>query len=212
LQQVRPPRGHSPIEREIDSKQPRDSAAANVLRARRGDRDAEEWIAHRAYTAGLRLATFSLGDPTLAQDVAQEVALRVLTKLPKLRDADRFDAWTYRICGREIKRAAKRRRQAVGEYGVASEPQGDPDFPENLGARDWLSRALPELSDRQRLVLGLRYVYDLDDEEIAAAIGARRGTVRSLASRGPAELRRLAAAEEGAAAMQSNQRGMEAAR
>ncbi len=129
-----------------------------------------------------------------------------------MRDADRFDAWTYRICGREIKRAAKRqRRQAVGEYGVASEPQRDPDFPENLGARDWLSRVLPKLSDRQRLVLGLRYVYDLDDEEIATAIGARRGTVRSLASRGLAELRRLAA-EEGAAAMQSNQREMEAAR
>lgn len=145
--------------------------------------------------------------------MAQEVALRVLTKLPKLRDANRFDAWTYRICAGEIKRAAKRqRRQAVGDYGVASESQGYPDFPENLGARDWLSRALPELSDRQRLVLGLRYVYDLDDEEIAAAIGARRGTVRSLASRGLAELRKRAEAEESAVEMQSNPRRMEAAR
>jgi hypothetical protein len=44
----------------------RDAVTARIFRANRGDRDAREWIASRAYTAGLRLATFSLGDPTLA--------------------------------------------------------------------------------------------------------------------------------------------------
>lgn len=160
----------------------------------KGDRDAEEWIADRAYTAGLRLATFSLGDPALAQDVAQEVAIRVLAGLPGLRDAERFDGWTYRICAREIKRAArKRRRLETHEDGaIVAEVEVDAGFPERLGERDWLTRALAELSDRQRLVLGLRYVYDLDDEEIAAAIGARRGTVRSLASRAVMGLRKRA--------------------
>lgn len=156
-----------------------------MLRALRDDRDAEEWIAERACTVGLRLATFSLGDRTLAQDVAQEVAIRVLAGLPKLRDAERFDAWTYRICAREIKRAARKRRrlETHEDTVVTADVEVGAGFVEQLGQRDWLTRALAELSDRQRLVLGLRYVYDLDDAEIAAAIGARRGTVRSLASR-----------------------------
>lgn len=154
-------------------------------------------IARRAYTTGLRLATFSLGDQTLAQDVAQEVVIRVLAGLAKLRDPERFDAWTYRICAREIKRAAKRRQRLEGrEDDIATaEVDADPGFSESLGDRDWLTRALAELSERQRLVLGLRYVYDLDDKEIAAAIGARRGTVRSLASRGIARLRKRAERE-----------------
>lgn len=174
-----------------------DVVGARVLAALRGEKDAEEWIAHRAYTAGLRLATFSLSDPSLAQDVAQEVAIRVLAGLPKLRDADRFDAWTYRISAREIKRAAKnRQRQESREDDVqAVDVAHSPSFPDSLGERDWLTRALAELSQRQRLVLGLRYVFGLDDEEIGKAIGARRGTVRSLASRGIANLRRRAESE-----------------
>ncbi|HWJ43547.1 MAG TPA: RNA polymerase sigma factor, partial [Solirubrobacterales bacterium] len=176
----------------------KDEVAAQVLRASRGDSGAREWIAGRAYTAGLRLATFSLGDPNLAQDVGQEVAIRVLRGLAKLRDADRFDAWTYRICAGEIKRAAKKRqRHDWHPYdAVERELQVEATFPQSLGERDWLIRALARLSDRQRLVLGLHYVYGLDDREIATAIRSRRGTVRSLLSRALARLREQAEAEE----------------
>lgn len=177
----------------------RDAITARVFRANRGDLEAREWIAERAYTAGLRLATFSLGDPSLAQDVGQEVAIRVLRGLPKLRDAGRFDAWTYRICAGEIKRAAKKRqRHDWHPYeDVEHELQVEATFPQSLSERDWLIGALAQLSERQRLVLGLHYVYGLDDKEIAAAIKARRGTVRSLLSRALARLRDLAEAEEG---------------
>jgi RNA polymerase sigma-70 factor (ECF subfamily) len=177
---------------------PRDEVAAQVLVALRGDAEAKEWVAERAYTAGLRLATFSLGDPSLAQDVGQEVAIRVLRGLPKLRDADRFDAWTYRICASEIKRTAKKRqRHDWHPYeAVEHELQVEATFPQSLGERDWLVRALAQLSERQRLVLGLHYVYGLNDKEISAAIRARRGTVRSLLSRALARLREQAEMEE----------------
>jgi RNA polymerase sigma-70 factor, ECF subfamily len=174
----------------------RNEVADQVRRALGGDGAAEEWLARRSYEAGLRLATFSLGDRELGQDVGQEVAIRVLRALPRLRDPESFDAWTYRICATEIKRAArKRKRQEWHAYGEAgSELREDPLFEQRLGERDWLVRGLAELSDRQRIVVGLRYVHDLDDREIAAAIGARRGTVRSLLSRGLAQLRRHAEA------------------
>lgn len=175
-----------------------DMVTARVFRANRGDREAKEWIANRAYTAGLRLATFSLGDPNLAQDVGQEVAIRVLRGLPKLRDAGRFDAWTYRISVAEIKRAAKKRKRHDWRpyEDVEHELQVEATFPQSLGERDWLIGALGQLSERQRLVLGLHYVYGLNDKEIATAIRARRGTARSLLSRGLARLRELAEAEE----------------
>ena len=175
-----------------------DMITARVFRAKRGDREAKEWIASRAYTAGLRLATFSLGDPNLAQDVGQEVAIRVLRGLPKLRDANRFDAWAYRISAGEIKRAAKKRKRHDWHpyEAVEHELQVESSFPQSFGERDWLVRALAHLSERQRLVLGLHYVYGLNDKEIAAAIRARRGTVRSLLSRGLARLREQAEAEE----------------
>jgi RNA polymerase sigma factor (sigma-70 family) len=72
------------------------------------------------------------------------------------------------------------------------------ELPERIGGRDvgvdvtnrdlvW--RLLATLPDRQRAALVMRFFDDLADEEIAAALGCRVGTVRSLVSRGLAALR-----------------------
>jgi RNA polymerase sigma factor (sigma-70 family) len=53
--------------------------------------------------------------------------------------------------------------------------------------------ALGELSERQRAVLVLRYYEGLADHEIAALLGCREATVRSLARRGLAAMRPLVA-------------------
>lgn len=54
---------------------------------------------------------------------------------------------------------------------------------------DDLERLLARLPERQRAALTLRYVHDLDDDRIAAAIGCRPGNVRALLSRGRTALR-----------------------
>jgi RNA polymerase sigma-70 factor (sigma-E family) len=55
--------------------------------------------------------------------------------------------------------------------------------------RDALWQALRRLPVRQRTVLVLRFYADAGDDDIAEALGCRRGTVRSLASRALAALR-----------------------
>ena len=62
-------------------------------------------------------------------------------------------------------------------------PGSDPADRDRSGGR------LRRLPVRQRTVLVLRFYDDATDEDIAAALGCRRGTVRSLASRGFAALR-----------------------
>ena len=49
----------------------------------------------------------------------------------------------------------------------------------------WCSR----LPSKQRTAIVLRYVADLPDDEIAAVLGCRRSTVRSLVARGLATIR-----------------------
>ncbi|MDT4914195.1 MAG: hypothetical protein QOC66_3323 [Pseudonocardiales bacterium] len=65
-------------------------------------------------------------------------------------------------------------------------PSVDRDDP---AQRDLLWQALRQLPARQRTVLVLRFYADASDSDIAAALGCRRGTVRSLASRALATLR-----------------------
>ena len=63
------------------------------------------------------------------------------------------------------------------------------------GARDELLAALAALGERDRAVIACRYLLDLSEAETAAALGCRRGTVKSRLSRALARLRDELAAE-----------------
>jgi RNA polymerase sigma-70 factor (ECF subfamily) len=56
-------------------------------------------------------------------------------------------------------------------------------------ANERLLAALLDLSERDRLVVTYRYLSELSEEETAAALGVRRGTVKSRLSRALARLR-----------------------
>ena len=76
----------------------------------------------------------------------------------------------------------------LGEGEEPYAPEG-PDREALLSARQALAAALAQLPPRQRLALALRYVHDLSDAEIAAALGCRVGTAHALLSRARAALR-----------------------
>lgn len=77
-----------------------------------------------------------------------------------------------------------RRRQIAAKHQVDPPP---PEAPSQLVEfRDVLLR----LPNRQRAVLVLRYVDNRDDEEIGEILRCRRATVRSLAARGLATIRK----------------------
>ncbi len=183
--------------------------AADVRRCHAGETEAAEALARRACTLALRTAAAILRSREEASDVAQDVAVDALGSLRNLRDPDAFDAWVHRITVRHALRALRRRggvRDAETPLALLSEdahpaaPEG-PDRDVMLTARYVLATALAELPPKQRLALALRYVHDLSDAEIAAALGCRPGSVHALLSRGRAALRRDAQLAELALAL-----------
>jgi RNA polymerase sigma-70 factor (ECF subfamily) len=174
------------------------SPAAEVRRLRGGDPEAAEALARRAMRLALPTAAALLESREEASDIAQDVAVDALRSLGNLRDPESFDAWVHKITVRHALRRLKRRRRArevetpLALLPEAAEPvvrQGsDPDA--LIAAREGLAAALSGLPARQRLALALRYVHDLSDAEIAAALGCREGTVHALLSRGRRTLRR----------------------
>ena len=167
-----------------------------VSRFRRGDPAAAEALAERAYRSTLRTAAAALGNRDDATDVAQEVTLEVLRGIRRLRDPERFDAWVHRIASRHtirVVRARRLRHRLEAPLGGLEEDR-EPRAPlgtnaDALAVREALRNALTGLPARQRVALALRYVHDLSDGEIAAALGCRLGTAESLLSRGRSLLR-----------------------
>jgi RNA polymerase sigma factor (sigma-70 family) len=173
------------------------SNADAVRRRRDGDPAASEELARNTTRLALRTAAALVESREEAADIAQEVAIDVLGSLDKLRDPEAFDAWVHRITVRQaLQRLKKRRRARAAETPLALLPDIDqPTAPEALdrdtvlAARGALAAALGELPPKQRLALALRYVHDLSDAEIAAALDCRAGTVHALLSRGRSALR-----------------------
>ena len=68
-----------------------------VIRARNGDEAAFASLMDAMVGDYQRIAFNILRDREMAEDATQQGLLQMWRKLPRLRDPDRFTAWSYRL-------------------------------------------------------------------------------------------------------------------
>jgi RNA polymerase sigma-70 factor (sigma-E family) len=137
----------------------------------------------------LRAAFLLTGDRTSAQDLAQEAAVRVVMQWRKVEKADSPQAYARKIM---LNVFLGGRRRAWNAEEPHSEPpaQATGSAPyESVDQRDALRRALVALPPRQRAAVVLRHWEDRSEAETATLLGCSVGNVKSLTSRGLAQLR-----------------------
>jgi RNA polymerase sigma-70 factor (ECF subfamily) len=125
------------------------------------------------------IARAILGDTDLAEDATQEALVRAWRDLPSLRDAERFDAWLYRLIVRACTDVARHRRRWRAEIAVLRTEPAESDRASELADRDQLERGLSRLNDTQRAILTLRFYVGLSTAETAAALDIPVGTAKS---------------------------------
>ncbi len=135
------------------------------------------------YLGARRLAHLLTGQPSVADDLAQEAMMRVRRHYDGLDNPTGYLRTTVVNVCRNWFRAQARERARVERMALNEVAYPRPEVVEDvLGAID-------ALSYRQRAVIVLRYWLDLSEAEIAEHLGCRRGTVKSLSSRALARLR-----------------------
>jgi RNA polymerase sigma-70 factor (sigma-E family) len=153
----------------------------------------EEFLAARLGPL-LRYATVVTCDPHLAQDVTQEVLIRVQARWTRISRLEAPEPYVRRMILNEFlswrRRGEARRTRSAGWTMVdrADIAQGDAEG--RVDDRDLLLRLLAALPPRQRAVIALRYYEDLSDDQIADLMHCRPVTVRTQASRALTTLRR----------------------
>ena len=138
----------------------------------------------------------SPGPSADAEDAVQEAFVKAYRSLRRFDEGRPFRPWLLAIVanearsrGRSAQRAASLADRAAA-FGVAA---GESESAEEsalarIGAGP-LTEALGALRPDEQEVLVCRFVLDLGEEETAAALGVRRGTVKSRTSRALARLR-----------------------
>lgn len=153
---------------------------ALVERARNGDRDAYEGLARASADRLYAIAWQITRDPDRADDAVQQALVAMWRDLPSLRDASRFDAWTYRLVTNACLQELRRRRRAgvvtLGPDGVLADAR---DFAATTALRDQLDRALATLTPEHRAVIVLRHLTGLSIDDLADVLAIPRGTVAS---------------------------------
>ncbi len=158
--------------------------------------DLDEALAALVVRSGdrlLRVGYQFTHDRAAAQDLVQGALLRVYGSVRRRGEApDDWYAYLRRAVVNEYVRT--RRLRSSSEVVTDTVPERPvADCPEDrIADRAQLWAALGALSPRQRAVLVLRYYEGLADGEIAALLGCREASVRSLASRGLAAMRQQA--------------------
>ena len=151
-----------------------------VEAARRGDREAYADLIRPRGDRLFALAQRILRDVDRTEDAVQDALVIAWRDLPGLRDADRFDAWLYRLVVRPCVREAVRMRLVVTNLLMLplDLPAPTDDFL-SFADRDQLERGFRRLDPQQRAILALRHYAGYEPVEIAEILGIPAGTARS---------------------------------
>ena len=130
-----------------------------------------------------RMATLLVGSHAVAEEVVQDAFMAVGNRWSTIeRPGAYLRTSVVRGCA-----AVLRRRAIEDRYADRLRDAARDELPTQLVE---LRAALDQLTERQRIVVVLRYFVDLPDDEIASALSVRPSTVRSLNRRALSSLRK----------------------
>lgn len=158
-----------------------------VAGARGGDPEALEALVSRAYPVVHRWALVRTGDPAEADDLTQDVLVRMIQRLDAYQGDARFTTWLYTVtrnAAADRFRRQRRRRRLEDDPrtpgGVLPDAPASPDELAGCEEMAGLVRTFyQELPARQREVFDLADLQGLPSPEIAERLGIEPVSVRA---------------------------------
>jgi RNA polymerase sigma-70 factor (ECF subfamily) len=165
-----------------------------VLRAQSGDREALNELLKTIQEPLYRYISTLVREQAPAEDILQEVFLRIYRKLGWLQEPRVLRAWAYQIATRETFRYLKRERRWADQVRDETVLKMIPALPQRAEFSAELIERLPQLianiSPASRAVIVLYYLEEMSLDETAAVLEIPLGTVKSRLAYGLEGLRR----------------------
>src|SRR5215470_13193291 len=170
-----------------------------VERCRRGEVGAFEELVDRYKSLVFAMIMRTIPDRSQAEDLAQDVFLRIHRGLPYFRGEARLSTWIYRIvvnvCTQDKTDRQTRERAAQislddPDARLRSPSAVDRQFTD-IELRDRLEKAIRQLPSHYRVLIAGHYLQGLQYEDLAEAMQLPLGTVKTQLHRAKRQLREL---------------------
>jgi RNA polymerase sigma factor (sigma-70 family) len=156
-----------------------DPSLTLIARAKRGDRLAFSQLIEAHYDFIFRTACKWTGKKSDAEDVAQDVCIKLATAIKSFDGRSAFTSWLYRVTinvVRDQQRGSSRRARHIDAFSHVS-PEDDPASQEQSTAAREIWSAVRDLPDKQREAVMLVYAEDMPHAQAAEIMGIREATV-----------------------------------
>ncbi len=159
-----------------------------------GDETAFEQLVKRYQNPVLSFVYRYIGDTHSAQDIVQEVFLRIFQAAPRFRQTGKVSGWIFRIAYNLSVNELKRRKRMNDFRATIAKDISEMPFTnhaENSESEQWLMAALGKLPENQRAALLLRLNERLSYAEISKVMDISVASVESLIFRARSRLKQL---------------------
>jgi RNA polymerase sigma-70 factor (ECF subfamily) len=188
-----------------DADDQNDRSVALMALVKTGDHAAFTELVKLHQTAVIGTAYRMLGTQEDAQDLAQQVFVRIWKSAPRYEASAKFTTWMFTILRNLAFNEYRRRSRHPAQSLEASEEDFGQQLVDHqtvsadaaLGQKELeaaVDAAIKALPEKQRLAVSLRRYEDLPYEEIAVILEMTVSAVKSLLFRARAELREMLAA------------------
>jgi len=153
--------------------------------ARSGDSDAFAEIVRRFQTQVYHLTVRMVRRPSVAEDLSQEVFIRLWRHLGRIEGPERVPAWIRRVAANAVvdywrkEEVRERKLRVLREHPVARRTVRPSSRMETTEATDAVQAALERLPAKLRSVVVLRAMEGLSYDELADVLGISTNAVRS---------------------------------
>ena len=155
-----------------------------------GDQDAFTTLVNRYQKSVHALIWRKIGDFHTAEEITQDVFLKVYKSLSTLKRRDHFPGWLYVIATRRCIAWLRKKHPPTKSLDAMSTPeleeicyaQYEADRDEEAAVkhrRELVKRLLQKLPESERTVVTLYYMAEMTGEEISLFLGVSHNTVRS---------------------------------
>ena len=151
---------------------------ALVDRAKAGDRLAFSQLVEANYDFIFRTACKWTGKKSDAEDIAQEVCIKLATAIQSFDGRSAFTSWLYRVTinmVRDMQRSTTRRGKNVDAFALVH-PEDDPGGQEEATTAHEIWAKVSELPDKQREAIMLVYAEDMNHAEASEVTGSNQST------------------------------------